>query len=258
MSEDEWGTRGEGDDVIGLSLGDKPLDVLCLGAHPDDVEIGCGATLLRLADRSDPRATGVVLTGSAARARRGGGSLDRFIPGAKVETRGCPTAGCRSTGAGEAGPGGRGRALRPGHRVRAPRRRRPPGPPAGRDAGEHRLARRADPALRDPQVGRRPRRADALRPAHRRAGTTQGRAPERLLPHAGGPRLVGRRAVPRADADPRRRVPGAVRGGLLLVEGRAGPRRKAARGDRRGLADAARAVADAALAFPAVIRALPP
>lgn len=82
--------RGEGVDVIGLSLGDKPLDVLCLGAHPDDIEIGCGGTLLQLANRSDLRATGVVLTGSGARADEAAVSLDRFIPGAKVETAGLP------------------------------------------------------------------------------------------------------------------------------------------------------------------------
>jgi len=35
-----------------LKLGDhpgRPLQILCLGAHPDDIEIGCGGTILRLA-----------------------------------------------------------------------------------------------------------------------------------------------------------------------------------------------------------------
>ncbi|MGB8768994.1 MAG: hypothetical protein WCC92_05230, partial [Candidatus Korobacteraceae bacterium] len=27
-----------------------PLNVLCLGAHSDDIEIGCGGTILRLAE----------------------------------------------------------------------------------------------------------------------------------------------------------------------------------------------------------------
>ena len=42
------------DQQIGLSLARmarKPLRVLCLGAHADDIEIGCGATLLALAAR---------------------------------------------------------------------------------------------------------------------------------------------------------------------------------------------------------------
>jgi LmbE family N-acetylglucosaminyl deacetylase len=30
---------------------DKPLTVLCLGAHSDDIEIGCGGTILRLIDQ---------------------------------------------------------------------------------------------------------------------------------------------------------------------------------------------------------------
>ena len=29
----------------------KPLTVLCLGSHSDDIEIGCGGTILRLAEQ---------------------------------------------------------------------------------------------------------------------------------------------------------------------------------------------------------------
>ena len=29
----------------------SPLRVLCLGAHSDDLEIGCGGTILKLTDR---------------------------------------------------------------------------------------------------------------------------------------------------------------------------------------------------------------
>lgn len=39
--------------MIHLNLGlpkDGPLHVLCLGAHSDDIEIGCGGTILRLID----------------------------------------------------------------------------------------------------------------------------------------------------------------------------------------------------------------
>ncbi len=38
--------------MIALNLGsgaDRPLQVLCLGCHADDIEIGCGGTILRLA-----------------------------------------------------------------------------------------------------------------------------------------------------------------------------------------------------------------
>jgi LmbE family N-acetylglucosaminyl deacetylase len=37
--------------MLSVSLGDppgRPLSVLCLGAHSDDIEIGCGGTVLRL------------------------------------------------------------------------------------------------------------------------------------------------------------------------------------------------------------------
>jgi len=39
--------------MINLNLreGAGPLTVLCLGAHSDDIEIGCGGTILRLADQ---------------------------------------------------------------------------------------------------------------------------------------------------------------------------------------------------------------
>lgn len=40
--------------MIHLSLElpkDRPLKILCLGAHSDDIEIGCGGTILRLAEQ---------------------------------------------------------------------------------------------------------------------------------------------------------------------------------------------------------------
>jgi LmbE family N-acetylglucosaminyl deacetylase len=64
--------------MLGLPLASPPaapLRVLCLGAHSDDIEIGCGGTVLRLA-ASVPGAefTWIVLSGAGARAheaRRG-------------------------------------------------------------------------------------------------------------------------------------------------------------------------------------------
>ena len=74
--------------MIGLSFGNRPLEVLCLGAHPDDIEIGCGGTLLQLALRSDVRVTAVVLTGEGRRAAETTVALPRFIASAKVEITG--------------------------------------------------------------------------------------------------------------------------------------------------------------------------
>lgn len=45
----------------------EPLRVLCLGAHCDDIEIGCGATLLRLAADRPLDVTWVVLASTPAR-----------------------------------------------------------------------------------------------------------------------------------------------------------------------------------------------
>ena len=44
----------------------QPLSVLAIGAHPDDIEIGAGGLMLRLAE-SRLRARYVLLTGSAER-----------------------------------------------------------------------------------------------------------------------------------------------------------------------------------------------
>ncbi|MGO8756751.1 MAG: PIG-L deacetylase family protein [Terracidiphilus sp.] len=46
----------------------RPLEFLCLGAHSDDIEIGCGGTILRLADEyPDARFHWVVLGARGAR-----------------------------------------------------------------------------------------------------------------------------------------------------------------------------------------------
>lgn len=58
-----------------LALGPPPrggYELLCLGAHADDIEIGCGGTVLRLlAELPVARVTWVVLSGNPDRAREG-------------------------------------------------------------------------------------------------------------------------------------------------------------------------------------------
>ncbi|KHL10336.1 GlcNAc-PI de-N-acetylase [Mumia flava] len=76
--------------MIGLELGSGPLDVVCLGAHPDDVEIGCGGTLLRLAERDDVTVRAVLLTGTEDRLGEARAALDSFVPGSKVDCAGLP------------------------------------------------------------------------------------------------------------------------------------------------------------------------
>lgn len=74
--------------ALGLSAG--PLRLLALGAHPDDIEIGCGATLLTLAGRPGTTLTGAVLTGSELRTAEAGRALAAFFPGAALETHAFP------------------------------------------------------------------------------------------------------------------------------------------------------------------------
>ena len=67
----------------------EPLNVLCLGAHSDDIEIGCGATLLQLlAAHPGTRVHWVVFSGSEARAAETRHSASLFLQGAAatVET----------------------------------------------------------------------------------------------------------------------------------------------------------------------------
>ena len=57
-----------------------PLTVLCLGAHADDIEIGCGGTMLRLlAERPRVTVHWVVLSGDAKRAREARLSATRLL-----------------------------------------------------------------------------------------------------------------------------------------------------------------------------------
>lgn len=62
----------------------RPLRVLCLGAHSDDIEIGCGGTVLRLA-REHPNAcfTWAVFSGDEQRAAEARRSADSYLAGVR-------------------------------------------------------------------------------------------------------------------------------------------------------------------------------
>ena len=53
--------------MIGLQLPGSDLSLLALGAHPDDIEIGCGGTLLSLCSQRRVSAHVAVMTGTAQR-----------------------------------------------------------------------------------------------------------------------------------------------------------------------------------------------
>ena len=57
-----------------------PRRVLCLGAHSDDIEIGCGGTLLMLRERfPSAEIRWVVFSASGARATEARASASRFL-----------------------------------------------------------------------------------------------------------------------------------------------------------------------------------
>ncbi|WP_108862163.1 PIG-L deacetylase family protein [Ruegeria sp. Alg231-54] len=65
-----------------LGLG-KLGTVLCLGAHSDDIEIGAGATILRLVrDNPDAHIVWVVCAASGVRGEEARASAERFLEGA--------------------------------------------------------------------------------------------------------------------------------------------------------------------------------
>jgi LmbE family N-acetylglucosaminyl deacetylase len=63
-----------------LSLPHGPLKLVCLAAHPDDVEIAAGATLLSLAERGGVRGHWLTLTGSPERRAEAEAAAQVFLP----------------------------------------------------------------------------------------------------------------------------------------------------------------------------------
>jgi len=60
----------------------QPLRVLCLGAHCDDIEIGCGASILRLLEgMAEVSVRWVVFSGSPARQQEARNSASDFLEG---------------------------------------------------------------------------------------------------------------------------------------------------------------------------------
>lgn len=59
---------------------DAPLHVLCLGAHADDIEIGCGGTLLHLlSTRTNVRVTWVVFSAAGPREQEAQAGAAHFL-----------------------------------------------------------------------------------------------------------------------------------------------------------------------------------
>lgn len=66
--------------ALRLAGNGQPLKVLCLGAHCDDIEIGCGATILRLLDSlSEVSVRWEVFSGSPVRQEEARNSASDFL-----------------------------------------------------------------------------------------------------------------------------------------------------------------------------------
>jgi LmbE family N-acetylglucosaminyl deacetylase len=68
-----------------------PLEILCLGAHSDDIEIGCGGSILEMVERREVRMRWVVFGAQGERADEARASAADFLSGAassRVEVHG--------------------------------------------------------------------------------------------------------------------------------------------------------------------------
>jgi LmbE family N-acetylglucosaminyl deacetylase len=63
-----------------------PIRILCLGAHSDDIEIGCGATLLTLLSTREAEVLWVVFSAAELRAREARHSARLFLKDARRAT----------------------------------------------------------------------------------------------------------------------------------------------------------------------------
>lgn len=69
---------------LSILAGQGARRVLCLGAHADDIEIGCGGTILRLcAEHRDLEVRWVVFSSNAVRAAEAHASAVAFLEGVK-------------------------------------------------------------------------------------------------------------------------------------------------------------------------------
>jgi LmbE family N-acetylglucosaminyl deacetylase len=66
-----------------LHFANGPITAVCLAAHPDDVEIAVGGTLLTLAARGSVSGHWLTLSGSPERRAEAGAAAEEFLPGAR-------------------------------------------------------------------------------------------------------------------------------------------------------------------------------
>ncbi len=69
--------------MLNLALGNQPKSILLIGAHCDDIEIGCGGTILHLVEKyPNTHFEWVVFSSSAIRANEAAKSANQFLANA--------------------------------------------------------------------------------------------------------------------------------------------------------------------------------
>ena len=83
--------------MVNLHL-ERAIRILCLGAHPDDIEIGCGGTILHLLEANpDAEVCWVVFSGTESRNSTGmPGSTTVAVEG-ETDFGSCPARSARNS-----------------------------------------------------------------------------------------------------------------------------------------------------------------